>query len=270
MIASRIRPLVALAAAAWFALPALAAEPHPHRREPHAVAARLGGAGHAGQGRDGDRQGHRQRQGRCPGAADQAPLRGQPGHPGKGPRRGREAHQQRQGRRPGGRPPELGLPGGDRGRAPPARCPTSTPTAGPTTSASAAIRKSSTPRRTTRSSRRRWPRRWRRMGVKRVVAFAENTDYGIGQAKLTGELLKQNGAADRIQVRDARPHQQGLHGGRAAAARQPARRHRPLDAAAGRLPGDEPGLRAGRGAEREDAPLRRRAASPTTRTSGRT
>ena len=29
------------------------------------------------------------------------------------------------------------------------------------------------------------------MGVKRVVAFAENTDYGIGQAKLTGELLKQ-------------------------------------------------------------------------------
>ena len=29
------------------------------------------------------------------------------------------------------------------------------------------------------------------MGAKRVVAFAENTDYGIGQAKLTGELLKQ-------------------------------------------------------------------------------
>jgi branched-chain amino acid transport system substrate-binding protein len=29
------------------------------------------------------------------------------------------------------------------------------------------------------------------MGVKRVVAFAENTDYGIGQAKLTGEMLKQ-------------------------------------------------------------------------------
>ncbi|MBK0391987.1 ABC transporter substrate-binding protein [Ramlibacter algicola] len=29
------------------------------------------------------------------------------------------------------------------------------------------------------------------MGVKKVVAFAENTDYGIGQAKLTGELLKQ-------------------------------------------------------------------------------
>ena len=28
------------------------------------------------------------------------------------------------------------------------------------------------------------------MKVKRVVAFAENTDYGIGQAKLTGELLK--------------------------------------------------------------------------------
>jgi ABC-type branched-subunit amino acid transport system substrate-binding protein len=28
------------------------------------------------------------------------------------------------------------------------------------------------------------------MGVKRVVAFAENTDYGIGQAKLIGELLK--------------------------------------------------------------------------------
>ena len=29
------------------------------------------------------------------------------------------------------------------------------------------------------------------MKVKRVVAFAENTDYGIGQAKLTGEILKQ-------------------------------------------------------------------------------
>jgi branched-chain amino acid transport system substrate-binding protein len=29
------------------------------------------------------------------------------------------------------------------------------------------------------------------MKVKRVVAFAENTDYGIGQAKLTGEFLKQ-------------------------------------------------------------------------------
>jgi ABC-type branched-subunit amino acid transport system substrate-binding protein len=29
------------------------------------------------------------------------------------------------------------------------------------------------------------------MGAKRVVAFAENTDYGIGQAKLTGEMLKQ-------------------------------------------------------------------------------
>lgn len=29
------------------------------------------------------------------------------------------------------------------------------------------------------------------MGVKRVVAFAENTDFGIGQAKLTGEMLKQ-------------------------------------------------------------------------------
>lgn len=29
------------------------------------------------------------------------------------------------------------------------------------------------------------------MKVKRVVALAENTDYGIGQAKLTGELLKQ-------------------------------------------------------------------------------
>jgi branched-chain amino acid transport system substrate-binding protein len=28
------------------------------------------------------------------------------------------------------------------------------------------------------------------MKVKRVVAFAENTDYGIGQAKLTGELLR--------------------------------------------------------------------------------
>lgn len=29
------------------------------------------------------------------------------------------------------------------------------------------------------------------MGVKRVVAFAENTDYGIGQAKLMAELIKQ-------------------------------------------------------------------------------
>lgn len=29
------------------------------------------------------------------------------------------------------------------------------------------------------------------MNVKRVVAFAENTDFGIGQAKLTGEMLKQ-------------------------------------------------------------------------------
>ncbi|MYN12344.1 ABC transporter substrate-binding protein [Pusillimonas sp. TS35] len=29
------------------------------------------------------------------------------------------------------------------------------------------------------------------MGVKNVVAFAENTDYGIGQAKLLGELLKE-------------------------------------------------------------------------------
>jgi ABC-type branched-subunit amino acid transport system substrate-binding protein len=28
------------------------------------------------------------------------------------------------------------------------------------------------------------------MGVKRVVAFAENTDYGIGQAKLMGDLIK--------------------------------------------------------------------------------
>ena len=28
------------------------------------------------------------------------------------------------------------------------------------------------------------------MGVKRVVAFAENTDYGIGQAKLMAELIK--------------------------------------------------------------------------------
>ena len=28
------------------------------------------------------------------------------------------------------------------------------------------------------------------MGVKRVVAFAENTDYGIGQARITGEMLK--------------------------------------------------------------------------------
>lgn len=28
------------------------------------------------------------------------------------------------------------------------------------------------------------------MGVKRVVAFAENTDYGIGQAKLMGEMIK--------------------------------------------------------------------------------
>ena len=28
------------------------------------------------------------------------------------------------------------------------------------------------------------------MGVKRVIAFAENTDYGIGQAKLMGELIK--------------------------------------------------------------------------------
>ena len=27
------------------------------------------------------------------------------------------------------------------------------------------------------------------MGVKRVVAFAENTDFGIGQAKLTGEFV---------------------------------------------------------------------------------
>src|SRR6202162_1395228 len=29
------------------------------------------------------------------------------------------------------------------------------------------------------------------MGVKRVVAFAENTDYGIGQAKLMAEFIKQ-------------------------------------------------------------------------------
>ena len=29
------------------------------------------------------------------------------------------------------------------------------------------------------------------LGVKRVVAFAENTDYGIGQAKLMAELIKQ-------------------------------------------------------------------------------
>ena len=28
------------------------------------------------------------------------------------------------------------------------------------------------------------------MGVKSVVAFAENTDYGIGQAKITGEMMK--------------------------------------------------------------------------------
>ncbi len=30
------------------------------------------------------------------------------------------------------------------------------------------------------------------LGVKNVVAFAENTDYGIGQAKLIGEFLKKN------------------------------------------------------------------------------
>jgi branched-chain amino acid transport system substrate-binding protein len=29
------------------------------------------------------------------------------------------------------------------------------------------------------------------MGVKRIVAFAENTDYGIGQAKLLAEFIKQ-------------------------------------------------------------------------------
>lgn len=37
------------------------------------------------------------------------------------------------------------------------------------------------------------------MNVKRVVAFAENTDYGIGQAKLTGEMLKQK--APQIEYR---------------------------------------------------------------------
>jgi branched-chain amino acid transport system substrate-binding protein len=37
------------------------------------------------------------------------------------------------------------------------------------------------------------------MNVKRVVAFAENTDYGIGQAKLTGEMLKQQ--APQIEYR---------------------------------------------------------------------
>jgi branched-chain amino acid transport system substrate-binding protein len=31
------------------------------------------------------------------------------------------------------------------------------------------------------------------MGVKRVVAFAENTDYGIGQAKLIAEIIKAKG-----------------------------------------------------------------------------
>src|ERR1700687_1002736 len=29
------------------------------------------------------------------------------------------------------------------------------------------------------------------MGVKRIAAFAENTDYGIGQAKLLAEFIKQ-------------------------------------------------------------------------------
>ena len=35
------------------------------------------------------------------------------------------------------------------------------------------------------------------MGVKRVVAFAENTDYGIGQAKLMAEFIKAEGAQRR-------------------------------------------------------------------------
>ena len=37
------------------------------------------------------------------------------------------------------------------------------------------------------------------MGAKRVVAFAENTDYGIGQAKTVGEILKKK--APRIQYK---------------------------------------------------------------------
>jgi branched-chain amino acid transport system substrate-binding protein len=34
------------------------------------------------------------------------------------------------------------------------------------------------------------------MKLKRVIAFAENTDYGIGQAKALGEFLKQKGGVD--------------------------------------------------------------------------
>ena len=90
------------------------------------------------------------------------------------------------------------------------------------------------------------------MGVKRVVAFAENTDYGIGQAKLTGEMLKQKAPQIDYKYETLDRASKDFTAGRAAAARQPARRDRPLDAAAGRLHRDEPGLRAGRRAERED------------------
>ena len=89
-----------------------------------------------------------------------------------------------------------------------------------------------------------------------------------GQAH--GRAAQAEGAADRIQVRDARPRQQGLHRRGAAAARQPARRDRPLDAAAGRLHRDEPGLRAGRGADARRRSSTTAAASPTIPTSGRT
>ena len=89
--------------------------PDQDRHQHRAIAARLGGAGHAGERRPGDHQGPGEQGGRRPRSQHRARLRGQPGRPREGPRGHGKADHARQGRRRHRRPPELGVPRRDRG-----------------------------------------------------------------------------------------------------------------------------------------------------------
>ena len=95
------------------------------------------------------------------------------------------------------------------------------------------------------------------LSAKRVVAFAENTDYGVGLGEGCGGTLKRRRRRRRIQVRDARPRRQGLPAGAAAAKGQSARHDGHHVVAARRLHPVKSAQRTGRRADHEDLDLRR-------------
>ena len=137
------------------------------------------------------RQDHQSTAGGVLGTEDRTRLRRHPGHSGKSPRRRREADHARQGRRDHRRAPELG------GASPESRSRIATVPYINTNGWSDDIREKGYPEVFNPGNYNSrvaiaMADTMKALGAKSVVAFCENTDYGVGLAKLLGEQIKRS------------------------------------------------------------------------------